>query len=308
MTEQTTTSEHFADRLLKAIETKGSPVCVGIDPNASKLPTEFQTEDPQGQADAIGKWAREVLEIVAPYVPAVKPQIAYFEALRSQAEPFYGMKIYAEIVIAARKMGLIVIGDAKRGDIGSTATAYAAAHLSGRDDVDALTVNAYFGADGLQPFVDASRDTGRGLFALVRTSNPSGRVIQNFTDATGKMFYEHMAEQIAQIGSEPGLIGASGYSCLGAVVGATCPEEARKLRQLMPQQIFLVPGYGAQGATAQDCAASFKADGTGAIVNASRSVIYAYQQKKFVGMDWKQAVEQAAKDFAADIAGAIKKT
>ncbi len=310
MTQQKTKSEivkNFADRLLAAIEDKGSPVCVGIDPNAAKLPAEFQTPDPQGQADAVGVWAKQVLEIVAPHVPAVKPQIAYFEMLRSQAEPFYGMKIYSEVVAAARQLGLIVIGDAKRGDIGSTATAYAAAHMAGPDDVDSLTVNGYFGADGLLPFVETGRDTGRGLFVLVRTSNPSGTVIQNFADASGKMFYEHIAEQVAQIGSASELIGSSGYSCVGAVVGATCPAEARKLRDLMPQQIFLVPGYGAQGATAQDCAASFKADGTGAIVNASRSVIYAHQDKKYAGMEWKKAVEMAAKDFAADIAGAVKK-
>lgn len=308
MTETSTQSAHFADRLLGAIEKKGAPVCVGIDPVAGKLPAEFQADpsNPQAQAEAIGRWAIQILEIVQPHVPAVKPQIAYFEALRGDCScPFPGLEIYADVVAAARQMGLIVIGDAKRGDIGSTATAYAAAHLAGPDDVDALTVNGYFGADGLEPFVDMGRDKGRGLFVLVRTSNPSGTAIQNFSNGDGKMFYEHLAERVAEIGCVPNLLGASGYSCVGAVVGATCPAEARKLRSLMPQQIFLVPGYGAQGATAQDCAASFKADGTGAIVNASRSVIYAHQQKQYAGMDWKQAVQRAAQAFTADITGAI---
>ncbi len=306
MTEKSAPPIHFADRLLAAIEAVGSPVCVGIDPNPALLPAEFQQpNDPQAQADAVGRWAREVLEIVRPYVPAVKPQIAYFEALRGPAEtPFVGMKIYADIVAAARERGLIVIGDAKRGDIGSTASAYAQAHLAGPDDVDALTVNGYFGADGLSPFLATAQSTGRGLFVLVRTSNPSGTAVQNFAASDGRMFYEHIAEQVAKLGSAEEFVGASGYSCLGAVVGATCPAEARKLRDIMPQQIFLVPGYGAQGATAQDCAASFKADGTGAIVNASRSVIYAHQ--KSPGTDWKQAVKQAAKAFAADIAAAVK--
>jgi orotidine-5'-phosphate decarboxylase len=306
MTDKSTTPAHFADRLLAAIEASGSPVCVGIDPNPALLPAEFQLpNDPQAQADAVGRWASEILEIVQPFVPAVKPQIAYFEALRGPAEaPFPGMTIYADIVAAARKLGLIVIGDAKRGDIGSTASAYASAHLAGSDDADALTVNGYFGADGLMPFTDIASSTGRGLFVLVRTSNPSGTAVQNFAASDGQMFYEHIAQQVADLGSTPGFIGSSGYSCIGAVVGATCPAEAHTLRNLMPQQIFLVPGYGAQGATAQDCAASFKPDGTGAIVNASRSVIYAHQ--KSPATDWKMAVKQAAKAFASDIAAAVK--
>jgi orotidine-5'-phosphate decarboxylase len=296
---------HFADRLLEAIEQKGAPVCVGIDPDPARLPDQYRAEqgDPAGEVEAVGRWCMELLETVAPHVPAVKPQIARFECLRGPS-PFMGMGVYADVVRAAREMGLVVIGDAKRGDIGSTASAYASAHLAGTDSADALTVNGYFVADGLAPFVDACTSTGRGLFVLVRTSNPSGADIQNFSGEEG-MFYEHMARQVAAIGSDDRLIGASGYSCIGAVVGATCPEEASALRELMPQQIFLLPGYGAQGAGAEDCAAGFKSDGTGAIVNASRSVIYAYQNEKYAGDDWKKAVEAAAVDFAADIASAV---
>ena len=297
-------SEHFADRLLAAIEKKGSPVCVGLDPNIERLPKEFRLkgDDPAEQIEAAGLFCAAVLEVVAPFVPAVKPQIAYFEQLRGP-HPFIGLAIYSTLIRLAREMGLVVIGDAKRGDIGNTVKAYADAHLKVPDAADAITVNGYFGADGLAPFVEAARDNGRGLFVLVRTSNPSAGDIQDFTDATGRRVYEHMAAQVAEIGGGEGLVGSSGYSCIGAVVGATYPDEARKLREIMPRQIFLVPGYGAQGATGQDCAAAFKRDGTGAIVNAGRSVIYAHN--RYPNMDWKKAVEKAAKDFAADIAGAV---
>jgi orotidine-5'-phosphate decarboxylase len=288
--------DHFADRLLAAIEHKGSPVCVGLDPNLTRMPQEFRgAATLDEKLDAIRTFCRGVLEVVAPIVPAVKPQNAYFEALGPK-----GSALYFELIAYARELGLLVISDAKRGDIGSTSAAYAAAHLRGDDAADSLTVNGYFGADGTQPFVDAAAETGRGLFVLVRTSNPSGTTIQNFTDASGKMFYQHMAEQVAALGSQ--CVGERGYSAIGAVVGATCPAEARELRKMMPQQIFLVPGYGAQGATADDCCASFKPDGTGAMVNASRSVLYPAGGD---GADWKACVETAAKEFAADIASAV---
>ena len=290
-------SEHFTDRLLAAIKQKGSPVCVGLDPRADRLP------EPLGGGEAaanIRTFCMEVLEIVAPIVPAVKPQSAYFEALGPA-----GVAAYFEVVRHARRLGLIVIGDVKRNDIGSTAEAYAAGHLAGDDAPDAITVNGYFGADGLTPFVQAARQNNKGVFVLVRTSNPSAGEVQDFADAGGKKLYEHIAEQIAAMGSEPELVGRSGYSLLGAVVGATWPDEARQLRELMPQQLFLVPGYGAQGAGAEDCAAAFKADGTGAIVNASRSVIYAFSSKKYARADWKEAIAQAAKAFADDIRSAL---
>lgn len=307
MSEQENTSKHFADRLTQAIDSKGSPVCVGIDPNPAYIPTEFTSDDPCKMLEGISRWCEELLEIVAPYVPAVKPQIAYFEAL-SGSGGFEGLGIYEKVVTRARELGLIVIGDAKRGDIGTTAAAYAIPHLAAPNAPDALTVNGYFGSDGLTPFIEAGNKTGRGIFVLVRTSNPSAAKIQDFSDASGKKFYEHIAQTVAEIGSSDECIGACGYSNVGAVVGATYPDEARRLREIMPQQIFLVPGYGAQGATADDCAAAFKSDGTGAIVNASRSVIYAHRRDEFKtkNLDWKQSVEQAAKQFAQDIARAVK--
>jgi len=280
-------SGHFADRLLEAIDRKGSPVCVGLDPRLDLLPSEFQGRSgDEQQAEAIALWGRALLEIVAPIAAAVKPQSAYFEALGPA-----GVKVYFDLVKFAKASGLVVIGDVKRNDIGSTARAYAAGHLAAADAPDAITVNGYFGADGLAPFVQAARERGKGIFVLVRTSNPSAAAVQDFTGAGGKKFYEHLAEQVAAVGADDGLIGDSGYSCVGAVVA---------------RQIFLVPGYGAQGATAADCAAAFKPDGTGAIVNASRSVIYAYREGNYAGADWKKAVAQAAQGFAADIKNAMK--
>jgi orotidine-5'-phosphate decarboxylase len=302
---------NFADQLLDAINEKGSPVCVGLDPDYAKLPKELAVAgvDEIDQLEPIGRFCKEVLQIIAPIVPAVKVQSAYFERYRWQ-----GVKLYGDLISMANDLDMVTIGDVKRNDIGSTAQAYASGHLRGlettfgptTDAPDAITVNGYFGRDGLQPFIDQAANTGRGVFVLVRTSNPSAAVIQDIADSHGKV-YEHMARLVASLGSPAGMIGAKGYSCVGAVVGATWPKESRELRAIMPQQIFLVPGYGAQGATAADCAAAFKPDGTGAIVNASRSVIFAYNDKKYAGTDWKSAIEQAAKEFAKDIAQAVGK-
>ena len=295
-------SENFTDRLLAAIDEKGSPVCVGLDPRFDHLPDPLRTgaADAAAELDAIGKFCRQVLEIVAPAAAAVKMQSAFFEVYRRD-----GVGLYFDLVLQAKQLGLIVIGDLKRNDIGSTAAAYAAAHLAGPDTPDAITVNGYLGADGIRPFCDVARRDGKGVFVLVRTSNRSAAEVQDFTGADGKKFYEHIAAQVAKIGAAKELRGQRGYSCLGAVVGATYPDEARCLRRIMPQQLFLVPGYGAQGATAEDCAAAFKADGTGAVVNASRSVIFAHQRDEYAGMDWKQAIESAAKAFAEDIRKAV---
>ena len=292
-------SMHFADRLLAAIEEKGSPACVGIDPVYERLPAPLRERFGNDRIGALGEFCRQVLQVVHPAVPAVKPQIAYFEMHGEK-----GLGLYDQVVRIARELGLLTIGDVKRGDIGPTAKAYAEGHLGGSRAPDAVTLNGYFGADGLAPFVDACREKDKGMFVLVRTSNPSAAVIQDFADASGRKFYEHIAEQVAAIGGGEGLVGESGYSCVGAVVGATYPDEARRLREIMPRQMFLVPGYGAQGATAADCAAAFRPDGTGAIVNAGRSVIYAYEKQ--ARTDWKQAIESAARAFAKDIAEGVR--
>ena len=293
---------NFADRLLEAIDEKGSPVCVGLDPVFERLPDPLRrsADSDAAKLSAVSEFSRQVLQLVAPIVPAVKPQSAYFEVYGGE-----GVRVYFELVRQARQLGLVVIGDIKRGDIGTTAAAYATAHLAGDLAPDAVTVNGYFGTDGIDPFVDVAGRDAKGIFVLVRTSNPSAARTQDFTDAEGVKFYERLAEQVAEIGAREGLIGERGYSCVGAVVGATYPDEARQLRRIMPAQLFLVPGYGAQGATAGDCAASFRPDGTGAIVNASRSVIYAHQRKEYEGADWKHAVENAARTFAEDIRSAV---
>ena len=288
-------AENFADGLLAAIAAKGSPVCVGLDPRFDRLPAGLQAGD---ECTAVEAFCRGVLKAVAPIVPAVKPQIARFETYRDR-----GVKLYFDMVRYAKQLGLLVIGDIKRNDIGSTASAYAAAHLSGPDAPDAVTVNGYFGADGLAPFIDVAAAEGRGLFVLVRTSNPSAAQVQDIADADGTRLYEHMADLVAELGAS--LIGREGFSSVGAVVGATWPDQARRLRRRMPRQVFLVPGYGAQGATAVDCAACFDADGRGAIVNASRSVIYAHSRPEYAGMDWPDAVAAAARAFAADMAAAL---
>jgi len=299
----TETSAHFADRLRAAVEAKRSPVCVGIDPRCDRLPPELRTAadaEAPARLAKIGEFCWQLLQAVAPHVPAVKPQSACFEAFGAA-----GVETYFQVVRWARELGLIVIGDVKRNDIGSTAEAYAAGHLAGDHTPDAVTVNGYFGRDGLEPFLRRCREEGKGVFVLVRTSNPSAGEVQDFTSADGKRLYEHVAGMVATLGAGEGLLGERGDSAVGAVVAATYPDEARRLRKIMPQQVFLVPGYGAQGATGADCAAAFRPDGTGAIVNASRSVIYAFAQEPYAGMPWPQAVEAAAKAFAEDVRSAL---
>ena len=303
---------HFADRLLAAVAEKGAPVCVGLDPVLDRLPADIvdraQTlvdarspdSDPQlAAAAAITLFCKRVIRAVAPAVPAVKPQIACFERYGPS-----GLGAYHSVVADARAAGLIVIGDAKRGDIGATADHYAAAHLADDDAPDALTVNGYFGADGLAPFVRAARNTGRGLFVLVRTSNPSAAQVQDFADADGRKVFEHVADCVAQVGAGQGLLGKSGFSCVGAVVGATYPDEARRLREIMPRQLFLVPGYGAQGATADDAVAGADSAGRGILVNASRSVLYAFDRDDRAA-DWTDAIAAAAANVARDVRAAL---
>jgi orotidine-5'-phosphate decarboxylase len=284
--------EHFADRLLAAIRAKGSPICVGLDPVIERLPEAVTGGD---HVERIESWCLAVIEAVAEHVPAVKPQLACFERYGAD-----GYAVYQRVVSAAKAKGLIVIADAKRGDIGISASHYAAGLLSGPQAADALTVNAYLGADSLQPFADTAEQAGAGLFALVRTSNPGSDAMQGLPLQDGRTVSQAIAQIVADLGSsKPGYLGKSGYSLLGAVVGATKPADAAALRGLMPQQIFLVPGFGAQGGGLDDVKACFKPDGTGAIITASRSVIYAHE--KAPGVDWKSAVAQAAAEFSRQI-------
>lgn len=299
-------AENFADRLTTAIEKKGAAACVGIDPRVDLLPDDLrcETNDLEAAVDAVLSFGRDIIDLVAPHVAAIKLQSAYFEALHVE-----GVEAYYSLVEQAHHLGLVVIGDVKRNDIGSTAEAYATAHLNKPiyDAVteasmpDAITVNGYFGIDGVSPFIKCAASEGRGVFILARTSNPSATITQDVLLQGGKPYFQYMAEQIGTWAADPQLRGNCGYSSVGAVVGGTAPQQAAVLRETLPHLIFLVPGYGVQGASVEQVRACFKGDGGGAIVNASRSVIYAYRDQP--GRDWKTSVSQAAKDFHDQISG-----
>ena len=306
-------AELFSDRLLEAIDSKGSPICVGIDPIFDMLPEAIAGEvskrnanDAEAVIDAIFAFTTKVLKIVAPHVPAVKFQSAYFEQYLWE-----GVEAYYSLVQEAAELDLLVIGDVKRGDIGSTATAYAAAHLSDpgfdeQSDIvvpDAITVSPMLGIDTLAPFVQAARQGNKGLFVLVRTSNPGSVELQDVRLENGKTWSEHLADLLRPITIEAALVGSRGWSSIGAVVGATQPEAMRSLRQRLPKSIFLLPGYGAQGATAEMTKAAF-VEGEGALVSASRSILYAHRDKKYAdrfGTNWEKCVEQAVIDMKEDV-------
>jgi len=306
--------ENFADRLVEAITAKKAPVVVGIDPVYGKLPAAVtgrsgldREKDLESSLDAVLEFSRRVIRLVAPYVPAVKINTAFFER-------FYweGMEGYYELIQEAAERDLLVIADAKRGDVGHTAQAYAAAHLAdpdlaGADDLvgpDAVTVNGYLGADALEPFVRVAKEEGKGMFVLVRTSNPGAADVQNIACSDGATLAEHMAQLVSQWGQQDGLIGKGGFSSMGAVVAPRDVEQALRIRQVLSQAILLVPGYGAQGLGPSEVGACFKSNGAGAIVSASRSVIYAFEQEAYrqrFGEQWEPCVEQACQDFVAQI-------
>ena len=306
--------DNFADRLLAAIKAKNAPVCVGIDPVYAKLPAEITDQkdlndetDSEAALDAVLEFCRRVIKIVAPLVPAVKINSAFFERYYWE-----GVEAYYELIQEASDAKLLVIGDCKRGDIGSTAELYAHSALAEPDfsdmdnltGPDAVTVSSYFGLDGVKPFLDVAREQQKGVFALVRTSNESADVIQNAKFENGQNVAELIAQQVTQWASDPSLIGKCGYSCLGAVVAAKDREQTLRLRSMLPKSIFLVPGYGAQGGKAEDIVPCFKLDGTGALITASRSVIYAYEDMKYIERftsEWDKCIEQACKDFVAEV-------
>src|SRR5580692_11126362 len=258
----------FADRLILEIRAKDSRCSVGLDPRIDQMPAFVRS----GSASAaITEFHELLLDAVADLVPAVKPQLAFFEQYGVA-----GMQAFENTVRAAKQRGLLVIADGKRNDISSTAEAYANAYL-GRDgfDCDALTVTPYMGRDSLMPFVEACKKHGKGLFAILKTSNPGSKDFEDQPlEATGRPLYEKIADALNELGE--GLVGASGYSSIGAVIGATFPEEGSRLRSLMPKAPILVPGYGAQGGSAKAAAECFNEDGLGAVVNSSRGITYAF--------------------------------
>lgn len=312
-------SSHFADRLCEAVRTKKTSLMVGLDPVYTRLPAAIRNHrqmndefDAAAAVDAIFDFCTQTMRIVAPMVPAVKMNIAFFEKYLWE-----GMETYYNLITEADDLGLEVIGDVKRGDIGHTAELYAAAHLentelSGLEDTlapDAITVNGYPGTDGIEPFADMATRQGKGVFVLVRTSNPSAAAIQDFEDADGQRMYEKLAEIVSEVGNKDERIGENGYSNIGMVVGGTAPKVTTALRQKYGKTWFLVPGYGSQGASGADCVRFCKPDGTGALINASRSIIYAYekpQYKEQFGDDWKRCIEQAVIDAKVDLANAMQ--
>lgn len=277
----------FADRLADAVRRKG-PLCVGLDPRLDMLPASHRDADP---AAAVERFCLRVLELVAPFAGVVKPQAAFFELLGPD-----GMRAMRAVLRRAKEMGFVTILDAKRGDIASTAAAYADAAFGPTWDADALTVNPYLGEDAVEPFVTAARKASRGLFVLVRTSNPGGGLFQNLM-CDGKPVYRHVGEAVARWNAAG--VGACGLGDVGAVVGATHPAELKELRDLLPDVWFLVPGYGAQGGTAADVRAAYRPDGLGAVVNSSRGVTFPFRPND---PDWETKVIEAAKKAAAELA------
>ncbi len=292
----------FSDKLADAIRAKGNPTVMGLDPKLAYIPPHIRNQAArvsrnafQAAAESIVAFNFALVDAVADIVPAVKPQLAYYELYGTE-----GLRAFELTCRYAREKGMLVIADGKRNDIGSTAEAYSGAFL-GRTvldgegevpvfDTDALTVNGYLGADGIEPFLQDCDRYGKGIFVLVKTSNPSSGQLQDLKLADGRAVYEMMADLVTQWGE--GRNGACGYSSVGAVVGATWPRQLEEMRVRMPHAWILVPGYGAQGGTAQDVAKAFDADGLGAIVNASRSLMCAWQKA-----DWK--ADHADTDFAA---------
>jgi orotidine-5'-phosphate decarboxylase len=294
--------DHFADRLIAAVRQKKSPVLVGLDPRVESLPAGIVAGwGPEAIAGGYEKFCRGVIDVVAPLVPAVKPQAAFFE---QHGPP--GMAALKKVIDYAASRGLLVILDGKRNDIGSTAAGYAEAYLGAGAaspwGCDALTVSPYLGDDSLTPFVDAATAKGAGIFVLVKTSNPGGKRFQDLI-AEGKSLYRHVADYVESLADRT--VGRGGYGAVGAVVGATYPEQLVELRAAMPHTWFLIPGFGAQGGTAKDCAAAFDQRGLGAIVNNSRGIIFAHSRpeyrERFGAGRWQEAVEAATQEMIGQL-------
>ncbi|MBO5483718.1 MAG: orotidine-5'-phosphate decarboxylase [Lachnospiraceae bacterium] len=305
------------NQLVKQIQEKNAPVVVGLDPMLSYVPEHIQKaafeeygETLEGAGEAIWQFNKGIVDATCDLIPAVKPQIAMYEQFGIP-----GVAAFKKTVDYCKEKGLVVIGDVKRGDIGSTSTAYAIGHMGKVSvgnkqyygfDEDFITVNPYLGSDGVNPFIEVCREEKKGIFVLVKTSNPSSGEFQDRL-IDGRPLYELVGEKVAQWGEQ--CMGDT-YSYVGCVVGATYPEMGRILRKIMPKAYILVPGYGAQGGKASDLAPYFNKDGLGAIVNSSRGIICAYKQdaySKFGAENYADASRQAVVDMIADINGALGK-
>ena len=304
------------NKLTAKIQKTNAPIVVGLDPMLNYIPEHIQEkafkeygETLEGAAEAIWQFNKEIVDKTYDLIPAVKPQIAMYEQFGIP-----GLTAYKKTVDYCKSKDLVVIGDIKRGDIGSTSAAYAVGHLGkvqvGKNkiaafDEDFATVNPYLGSDGVKPFIDVCREEKKGIFVLVKTSNPSSGEFQDRL-IDGRPLYELVGEKVAQWGED--CMGDS-YSYVGAVVGATYPEMGKVLRKIMPKAYILVPGYGAQGGQGKDLVHFFNEDGLGAIVNSSRGIIAAYKQEKYAKFgeeNFGDASRAAVEDMIADIAGALK--
>ena len=300
------------NRLVEEIKKKQAPIVVGLDPMLGYVPSQIQKkafdefgETLEGAAEAIWQYNKGIVDAVYELIPAVKPQIAMYEQFGIP-----GIAAFKKTVDYCKEKGLVVIGDIKRGDIGSTSAAYATGHLGkvtvGNKsfypfDEDFVTVNPYFGSDGVNPFLDVCREEKKGIFMLVKTSNPSSGEFQDRI-VDGKPLYEVVGQKVSEWGEA---CMGNDYSYVGCVVGATYPEMGKVLRRVMPKSYILVPGYGAQGGTAKDLAPYFNDDGLGAIVNSSRGIIAAYKQEKYAEFGeegYADASRQAVLDMREDIA------
>src|ERR1700691_2382275 len=290
----------FADRLIAAVRAKDSRSVVGLDPRIDQMPA-FVSKS--GACLAITEFHELVLDAVADLVPAVKPQLAFFEQYGVA-----GIQAFENTVRAAKQRGLLVIADGKRNDISSTAEAYANAYLGGDVfDCDALTVTPYLGRDSLVPFVEACKKHNKGLFVVLKTSNPGSKDFEDQPlEATGRPLYEKIAGVLNELGD--GLVGESGYSSIGAVIGATFPQEGSRLRALMPKALVLVPGYGAQGGSAIAAAECFNDDGLGAIVNSSRGITYAFGDRNISRDAFVRSVREKTLRMIGEINAALKTT
>lgn len=300
------------DELVKKIQEKNAPVVVGLDPMLSYIPEsivrraiEEKGETLEAAAEAVWQFNKAIVDATYDLIPAVKPQIAMYEQFGVP-----GMAAFEKTVEYCKEKGLVVIGDIKRGDIGSTSAAYAAGHIGvvkiGNHVLrgfreDFVTVNPYLGTDGVKPFVDVCKAEKKGIFVLVKTSNPSSGEFQDRV-MDNRPLYEYVAEKVKEWGAD--CVGACGYSSVGAVVGATYPEQGKVLRALMPKNYILVPGYGAQGGKGKDLVHFFNSDGLGAIVNSSRGIIAAYKQEqyaKFGEQNFALASREAVLDMIEDL-------
>ena len=297
------------DKLIEKIVNLQNPTCVGLDTSFGYLPDEMKkgVTTFESAAEAIAEFNMNIIDKVCDIVPSVKVQIAYYEAYGHA-----GLQAFEYTVNYAKGRGLVVIADCKRNDIGSTAGCYSTAYL-GKTDLngkqlrafaaDMLTVNGYLGYDGIKPFVDDIKKYDKSIFVLVKTSNPSSGELQNLKLENGKYIYEQMGELVSGWGKDS--VGKYGYSEVGAVVGATHPEEAERLRAQLPNTFFLIPGYGAQGGSAQMLKVCFDKKGLGGVVNSSRGIICAYNDARYRGMNYAEAARAACIDMQQDLSGVI---